>query len=158
MGIPRGTLLDTSALELLLGSVNDGSVVVPALHDVDMNSSSTSARFGTRPITMIQLLRPLKQLLHLDADTTHQMWVITFTAIWRVLSRKEQGDTHKSLVSLLAKDYHTRQLVLRRNVIQSLLAGVLNVNPHSPCLLLSSNIWERHSTHGMLRSNSFRTR
>jgi transformation/transcription domain-associated protein len=117
------------ALELLLGSVNDDTVVVPALHDVDMSGSSPSARFGTRPITVMQLLRPSKQLLHLDADTTHQMWVITFAALWRVLSRKEQGDTHKSLVLLLAKDYHTRQLVLRRNVIQSLLAGVLGCQP-----------------------------
>ena len=96
------------ALELLLGSVNDDNVGVPALHDVDMSGSPTSTRFGTRLITVMQLLRPLKQLVHLDADTTHQVWVITFMAIWRVLSRKEQGDTHKSLVLLLAKDYITR--------------------------------------------------
>ena len=82
------------ALELLLGLVNDNSVVVPALHDVNMSGSSMSTRFGTHPITAMQLLRPLKQLLHLvDADTMHQMWAITFTALWRALSRKEQLGT-----------------------------------------------------------------
>ena len=51
------------------------------------------------------------------------MWAITFTALWQALSQKEQGDTHKSLVLLLAKDYHMRQLVLRRNVIHTGVLG-----------------------------------
>ena len=53
--------------------MNDDSVVAPALHDVDMSGSPMSARFGTRPIKVMQLLRPLKQLLHLDADTAHHI-------------------------------------------------------------------------------------
>ncbi|KAF8309342.1 hypothetical protein DL93DRAFT_2085770 [Clavulina sp. PMI_390] len=117
------------ALELLLGSITEEIVLAPAIGDVDMSASAGSARFGSRPVTTTQLLRPLKQLLHLDPDTAHQMWAITFGALWKTLSRKEQNDTHKSLIVLLTKDYHSRQMPLRRNVIQSLLEGVLRCQP-----------------------------
>jgi transformation/transcription domain-associated protein len=117
------------ALDLLLSTIDDDQVLLPALHDVEMDEPASQARFGSYSISANQLLRPIKQLLHLDPDTAHQIWTDVFRSLWRVLSRKEQTDVHKSLILLLAKEYHTRQIPLRRNVIQSLLGGVLECHP-----------------------------
>ena len=116
------------ALDLLLGCVNENDIVAPAIHDSHMEEDGP-APFGTRDVSTGDLVRPLRYLLHLDLDATHRTWISVFSAVWRVLSRKEQTDVARSLILLLGKEYHSKQATLSRNVVQSLLAGALACRP-----------------------------
>ena len=116
------------ALDLLLGAVNENEVILGTIHDTDMDESDI-APFGTRVTTIGDFVRPARQLLPLDPETAHFTWVSVFGAVWRLLSRKEQADVSRSLIILLGKEYHLRQVRAPRNVIQSLLAGALACRP-----------------------------
>jgi transformation/transcription domain-associated protein len=74
-------------------------------------------------------IRPLRPLLYLDLNVTHSLWISVFKTTWRCLSRKEQIDATRSMISLLGKEYHNKQMESPNNVIRSLLAGVLACSP-----------------------------
>jgi transformation/transcription domain-associated protein len=69
------------------------------------------------------IIEPLCQLQHLDPNVAHEIWVTLFPMYWSATPRDERGDLERGMVSLLTKDYHSRQVDKRPNVIQSLLEG-----------------------------------
>ncbi|TPX10443.1 uncharacterized protein E0L32_008662 [Thyridium curvatum] len=69
------------------------------------------------------IVEPLTQLQHIDSKLAHELWVALFPMFWSATVREERTDLERGLVVLLTKDFHTRQLEKRPNVIQSLLAG-----------------------------------
>ncbi|KAG8954779.1 hypothetical protein FRC03_011404 [Tulasnella sp. 419] len=115
------------ALDLLLGSVNSDQALVPGFEGKVQTPTPFSRAVGDSKVQ--SLLRPTRVLLHLDPDATHSLWISCFKAIWSTLSRKEQQDVSRSMISLLSKDYHIRQIDTRVNIIQSFLAGINACTP-----------------------------
>lgn len=74
-------------------------------------------------VTTQDIMEPLSQLQHLDNNTAHELWVALFPIYWSTLSKDERFELERGLVNLTTKDYHTRQIDRRPNVIQSLLEG-----------------------------------
>ena len=115
------------AIDLLLGSVNGEELLAP---NFDAGAQITTAFSQAIQSSQVHhLLRPMRSLVHLDSNTTHLTWVSIFKAIWSILSRKEQLDVTRSMISLLSKDYHIRQIDQRVNAIQTLLCGIHACSP-----------------------------
>ncbi|KEZ39649.1 Histone acetylase complex subunit [Scedosporium apiospermum] len=75
------------------------------------------------------ILEPLAQLQHVDLEVAHQLWVTLFPMFWSATAKDERMDLQKSLVALLIKDYHNRQIDKRPNVVQSLVEGASRAWP-----------------------------
>jgi transformation/transcription domain-associated protein len=75
------------------------------------------------------VIEPLSQLQHLDPNMAHEIWVALFPLYWSATPKDERGDLERGMVSLLTKDYHSRQVDKRPNVIQSLLEGAAKAWP-----------------------------
>lgn len=69
------------------------------------------------------VIEPLSQLQHLDSSMAHELWVALFPLYWSATPRDERAELERGMVSLLTKDYHSRQVDKRPNVVQSLLEG-----------------------------------
>lgn len=69
------------------------------------------------------IFEPLMQLQHLDPNTAHELWVALFPIYWSATPRDERADLERGIVSLVTKDYHSRQIDKRPNVVQSILEG-----------------------------------
>ncbi|KAI9727221.1 MAG: hypothetical protein M1834_008481 [Cirrosporium novae-zelandiae] len=70
------------------------------------------------------VLGPLCQLQHTDANVAYELWVILFPLCWSALLPEEKSDLEKGMVSTLTKEYHSRQTDRRPNVVQALLEGI----------------------------------
>ena len=113
------------ALHLLLGSVD---VEIPLIPERKFNLEPGVGYLTTRHKTT-SIVRPVQRLMFLDPLSAHDMWISTFSAVWKCLSRREQADMTLHMTNLLSKDYHIKQAEMRPNIIQTLLSGVLACNP-----------------------------
>lgn len=109
------------AVDLLLGCADGDDL----LANVRQDGSEDVVRYGR----VRDLMSPMRRMLHLDAQTSHELWVSLFRAIWTTLSRKDQTDLTNHLIVLMAREYHAKQRDLRPNVIQSLLEGIHVCSP-----------------------------
>ncbi|KAJ6107212.1 hypothetical protein N7523_008535 [Penicillium sp. IBT 18751x] len=75
------------------------------------------------------LMEPLCQLQHTDANVAYKLWTTLFPIFWSTLSKDDRIDLEKGMVSLLTREYHQRQLDKRPNVVQSLLEGIVRATP-----------------------------
>jgi transformation/transcription domain-associated protein len=69
------------------------------------------------------IIEPIIQLQHNDSALAHELWITLFPMFWSATVKEEKTDLEKGLVALLTKDFHSRQIDKRPNVVQSLLAG-----------------------------------
>ncbi|XP_048601036.1 transformation/transcription domain-associated protein [Brassica napus] len=67
---------------------------------------------------------PLRELAHTDANVAYHLWVLVFPIVWATLRKEEQRALAKPMISLLSKDYHKKQQGQRPNVVQALLEGL----------------------------------
>ncbi|KAI0810751.1 FAT domain-containing protein [Xylaria sp. FL0064] len=74
-------------------------------------------------VKLRDVIEPIAQLQHVDSNLAHELWVALFPMFWAATVREEKTDIEKGLVVLLSKDYHSRQMDRRPNVVQTLLAG-----------------------------------
>ncbi|KEP49326.1 histone acetyltransferase SAGA, TRRAP/TRA1 component, pi-3 kinase superfamily TRA1 protein [Rhizoctonia solani 123E] len=116
------------ALDLLLGATEDGRTDSLALREHLTILESPLSRSIHQGVGM-DILQPLRRLLHADNQVAHELWISTFRAVWATLPRREQSDAARYVLTLVTKDYHSRQCDLRPNVIQSILGGVHACNP-----------------------------
>lgn len=70
------------------------------------------------------LVTPLRELAHTDANVAYHMWVLVFPIVWVTLHKDEQMTLAKPMINLLSKDYHKKQQSSRPNVVQALLEGL----------------------------------
>ena len=145
------------ASQLLVGAVEMNNSI--QLHHEDFRTMPASALFGNyakdpRVSTLMEddkyeefmashrrfvselgdikvrdVIEPLTQLQHLDPNTAHEIWVALFPIYWSATSKEERSDLERGMVSLLTKDYHSRQIDKRPNVIQSLLESAARAWP-----------------------------
>ncbi|KAI0408138.1 FAT domain-containing protein [Xylaria palmicola] len=74
-------------------------------------------------VKLRDVIEPISQLQHVDSNLSDELWVALFPIFWAATIREEKSDIEKGLVVLLSKDYHSRQMDKRPNVVQTLLAG-----------------------------------
>jgi transformation/transcription domain-associated protein len=145
------------ASQLLVGAVEMNKPI--QLHEEDFKTIPASLLFGnyakdTRSPTVMEddkfeefiaghkkfvqdladvrlkdVMEPLTQLQHCDNNVAHQIWVALFPIYWSAMAKDERGDLERGLVGLLTKDYHSRQIDKRPNVVQSLLEGAARAWP-----------------------------
>lgn len=80
-------------------------------------------------IKVRDLIEPLVQLQHNDSQLSHELWVTLFPIYWSATARDDRIDLERGMVALLTKDYHSRQIDRRPNVIQSLVEGAAKTWP-----------------------------
>ncbi|KAI0472046.1 FAT domain-containing protein [Xylariaceae sp. FL0804] len=145
------------AAQLLLGAMEMNANV--QLHQADFRTLPASLVFGTyakdarEPALMIDdkyetfmanhrrfvaelgdvkvrdLIEPITQLQHVDSNLSHELWVALFPLYWSATAREEKTELEKGMVVLLSKDYHSRQMDKRPNVVQTLLTGTAKAWP-----------------------------
>ena len=81
-------------------------------------------------IRVRDILEPLTQLQHIDSSFANELWVALFPMFWSATAKEDRSDLERGLVSLLTKDYHSRQMDKRPNVVQSLMTGAVKTWPH----------------------------
>eukprot|EP01114_Cavostelium_apophysatum_P014185 TRINITY_DN3613_c0_g1_i5.p1 TRINITY_DN3613_c0_g1~~TRINITY_DN3613_c0_g1_i5.p1 ORF type:complete len:3612 (+),score=1106.25 TRINITY_DN3613_c0_g1_i5:200-11035(+) len=119
------------AIELLLVLGSGTIQLIPRLTKLD---GSLDAQQGTVAalIPYLELMDPLKELIHQDVDLAYHLWVILFPAAWKLLGNEDRERLSRALSSFLAKEYHSKQQQQRfqqPNVIQAILEGISGV-PH----------------------------
>lgn len=75
------------------------------------------------------IIEPLMQLQHADSQLAHQLWTTLFPMYWSATVKDERADLERGMVALLTKDYHSRQMDKRPNVVQSLVEGAAKAWP-----------------------------
>ncbi|KAL3681984.1 hypothetical protein R1sor_000006 [Riccia sorocarpa] len=75
-------------------------------------------------LQVADLVLPLRELAHTDAHVAYHMWVLVFPIVWATLQKEEQVMLAKPMITLLSKEYHSKQLDKRPNVVQALLEGL----------------------------------
>lgn len=95
------------------------------------------------------ILDPLIDMFYQSSETIHRSWATIFPIAFSSIPRSEHLDFTRFMVILLSKDYHTRQIDNRPNVIQSLLEGIARCNelqlpPFAvECLASNFNAWSQ---------------
>ncbi|KAF1954112.1 hypothetical protein CC80DRAFT_493961 [Byssothecium circinans] len=75
------------------------------------------------------IFEPLGHLQHTDSNLAHDIWVAFFPLAWTALTKDDQSDLEKGIVSLLTKDYHSRQIDKRPNCVASMLDAIVRARP-----------------------------
>ena len=90
-------------------------------------------------LQVADIINPLSELAHTDANVAYYLWVVTFSYSWQSLQKKEQVMLVDPMITLLSKDYHIKKKDKRPNVIQSLLEGfyLSSPQPKLPSQLIS---------------------
>ncbi|KAG8865354.1 hypothetical protein FRB96_000244 [Tulasnella sp. 330] len=115
------------ALDLILGSINGNLKLLPMFDLTQQPLTGFSQAIKDAKVD--DLLHPTRVLLHLNSQATHHLWVSVFKGVWATFTRKEQQDVTRSMVALLSKDYHIRQIDTRINIIQSFLTAISACSP-----------------------------
>ncbi|EGW30360.1 uncharacterized protein SPAPADRAFT_143045 [Spathaspora passalidarum NRRL Y-27907] len=95
------------------------------------------------------ILEPLIDMFYQSSETIHKTWSVIFPIVFASIPRSEHLDFTRFLVILLSKDYHTRQVDSRPNVIQSLMEGIarcegLQLPPFAvECLASNFDAWSQ---------------
>lgn len=80
-------------------------------------------------LQVVDLIIPLRELAHTDANVAYHLWVLVFPIVWVTLQKEEQVALAKPMISLLSNDYHKKQQGHRPNVVQALLEGLQLSHP-----------------------------
>jgi transformation/transcription domain-associated protein len=72
---------------------------------------------------------PLRELAHTDANVAYHLWVLVFHIVWEYSKKDEQAMLANPMITLLSKDYHIKQKDKRPNVVQALLEGLSLISP-----------------------------
>ncbi|KAL9617627.1 MAG: hypothetical protein Q9160_007593 [Pyrenula sp. 1 TL-2023] len=92
---------------------------------------SSQKRFNQEigDVRVRDVLEPLCHLQHTDSKLAYNIWVRLFPLCLSSLSREDRMDLEKGMVTLLTREYHSRQMIERPNVIQALLEGAARSKP-----------------------------
>ncbi|GLT44576.1 hypothetical protein SLA2020_184620 [Shorea laevis] len=123
-----GSVPDNSGMQLQVTEVPDCSEEASLTLD---NLVSKHAQFLNQmsKLQVADLVIPLRELAHTDANVAYHLWVLVFPIVWVTLQKEEQMALAKPMITLLSKDYHKKQQASRPNVVQALLEGLQLSHP-----------------------------
>jgi transformation/transcription domain-associated protein len=53
-----------------------------------------------------------------DSGVSYHLWVLVFPIVWATLQKQQQINLAKPIISMLSKEFHQRQAMMRPNVVQ----------------------------------------
>nr|NP_595777.1 SAGA complex phosphatidylinositol pseudokinase Tra1 [Schizosaccharomyces pombe]Q9HFE8.1 RecName: Full=Transcription-associated protein 1 [Schizosaccharomyces pombe 972h-]CAC08542.1 SAGA complex phosphatidylinositol pseudokinase Tra1 [Schizosaccharomyces pombe] len=89
-----------------------------------------------KELTVQKIIFPLAHIQMLSDADANKLWQYIFPLAWKILSSDNRSDLSKSLIYLLTRDYHIKQVNNRPNVISTLVssfvkcAAKLELPPH----------------------------
>lgn len=98
-------------------------------------------------IKAADIFEPLIELFYEDSEVIHKAWVSVFPQAYKCIPRNEKYGFVRSLITLLSKQYHSRQITSKNNVVSMLLDSISRVDslelpPHLvKYLAISYNSW-----------------
>ncbi|KAM7524076.1 hypothetical protein LguiA_013978 [Lonicera macranthoides] len=152
-----GSLSDNSGPQPMVTDVPEGSEEGPLTFDSLVLKHGQFLNDMSR-LQVADLVIPLRELAHTDANVAYHLWVLVFPIVWVTLHKEEQVALAKPMITLLSKDYHKKQQASRPNVVQALLEGLQlsHPQPRMPSELIkyigkTYNAW--HIALGLLESH-----
>ncbi|KDP46748.1 hypothetical protein JCGZ_06536 [Jatropha curcas] len=123
-----GSLPDGSGMQQHVTDVPDGSEEAPLTFESLVLKHAQFLNEMTK-LQVADLVIPLRELAHTDANVAYHLWVLVFPIVWVTLHKDEQVTLAKPMITLLSKDYHKKQQASRPNVVQALLEGLQLSHP-----------------------------
>ncbi|KAI9209824.1 uncharacterized protein BJ171DRAFT_609195 [Polychytrium aggregatum] len=114
-------------LTLESGSTHSMSMVQDQIEQLQSSHMGFLAEVQKQDVA--QLIKSMCQLLVHDVALAARMWTTMFPLLWSVLDPAERHELSKALIMLLAKDFHSRQMDARPNVVMVLLEGMCGCVP-----------------------------
>lgn len=117
---------------VVFGTYNKDPRISDVMIDDDLESLvAQHRRFmnSMGDVKIRDIFEPLGHLQHTDNNLAHNIWVAFFPLAWSALTKDDQNDLEKAMVSLLTKDYHTRQMDKRPNCISTMLEAITHARP-----------------------------
>ncbi|XP_048334555.2 uncharacterized protein LOC107424364 isoform X2 [Ziziphus jujuba] len=125
--VVSGPLPDSSGIQQVT-DVSDGPEDAPLTFDALVLKHAQFLNEMSK-LKVADLLIPLRELAHTDANVAYHLWVLVFPIVWVTLHKEEQVQLAKPMITLLSKDYHKKQQANRPNVVQALLEGLQLSHP-----------------------------
>ncbi|GMY12228.1 transformation/transcription domain-associated protein-like isoform X1 [Fagus crenata] len=126
--VGSGPLPDCSGMQHQVPDVSEGPEDTP-LTFVALVSKHAQFLNEMSKLKVADLVIPLRELAHTDANVAYHLWVLVFPIVWVTLNKEEQVALAKPMITLLSKDYHKKQQASRPNVVQALLEGLQLSHP-----------------------------
>ncbi|KAL7102214.1 hypothetical protein ACP275_08G105000 [Erythranthe tilingii] len=152
-----GATSDCTGVQPMATDIPEGSEEVPLTLD-SLVLKHTHFLNDMSKLQVADLIIPLRELAHTDANVAYHLWVLVFPIVWVTLHKEEQMALAKPMIALLSKDYHKKQQTHRPNVVQALLEGLQlsHPQPRMPSELIkfigkTYNAW--HIALGLLESH-----
>ncbi|KAI3989472.1 hypothetical protein MKX01_022747 [Papaver californicum] len=120
--VSSGSLPDHTGIQQQLPDALDDSEGVLTLDGLVYKHAQFLSEMSK--LQVADLIVPLRELAHIDANVAYLLWVLVFPIVWVTLHKEEQVALAKPMITLLSKDYHKRQQASRPNVVQALLEGL----------------------------------
>jgi transformation/transcription domain-associated protein len=61
--------------------------------------------------------------MQVDNGVSYHLWVLVFPIVWATLQKQQQINLAKPIISMLSKEFHQRQAMMRPNVVQVRYSG-----------------------------------
>nr|KYP66863.1 Transformation/transcription domain-associated protein [Cajanus cajan] len=122
------SILELSGMPHKVNDVSEGSEDAPLTFETLVLKHAQFLNSMSK-LQVADLLIPLRELAHTDANVAYHLWVLVFPIVWVTLHKEEQVTLAKPMINLLSKDYHKRQQANRPNVVQALLEGLQLSHP-----------------------------
>ncbi|XP_051127175.1 transcription-associated protein 1-like isoform X2 [Andrographis paniculata] len=155
--LTSGAVFDSTGVQPMASDIPEGSEESPLTLD-SLVSKHTQFLNEMSKLKVADLVIPLRELAHTDANVAYHLWVLVFPIVWVTLHKEEQVLLAKPMIALLSKDYHKKQQAQRPNVVQALLEGLQlsHPQPRMPSELIkyigkTYNAW--HIALGLLESH-----
>ncbi|CAL2274022.1 unnamed protein product [Prunus armeniaca] len=119
---------DLSGMQHQVTDIPEGSEDAPLTVDTLVHKHAHFLNDMSK-LKVADLIIPLRELAHMDANVAYHLWVLVFPIVWVTLHKEEQVALAKPMITLLSKDYHKKQQGSRPNVVQALLEGLQLSHP-----------------------------
>ncbi|XVE87428.1 hypothetical protein DITRI_Ditri18aG0116500 [Diplodiscus trichospermus] len=126
--VASASVSDSSGMQHQVTEVPEGSEEAPLTLDSLVVKHAQFLNEMSR-LQVADLVVPLRELAHTDANVAYHLWVLVFPIVWVTLHKEEQVALAKPMITLLSKDYHKKQQASRPNVVQALLEGLQLSHP-----------------------------
>jgi transformation/transcription domain-associated protein len=86
---------------------NEHADLPPKVLEVLRGHDAFLAKTGALQVR--HLVRAIREVAHADSAVAYHCWVLVFPIVWATLHKEQQVHLAKPMISLLSKEYHSRQ-------------------------------------------------
>jgi len=122
------TMTPSQQFATYLGDSREPSMIIDDKYEAFM-ASHRRFLVELSDVRVRDILEPLMQLQHIDPNFAYELWVSLFPMFWSATAREERAELERGMVNLLTRDFHSRQMDKRPNVVQALMAGAAKAWP-----------------------------